>query len=95
MERFFIKLIEWNEEKNEILKIQRRIWFEDIMRGITSGKIYNIEEKHYNVEKYPKQKILFIENWNYIYIVPFVEDEERIFFKTIIPSRKYTKKYLN
>ena len=27
----------------------------------------------------------------YVYLVPFVEDEHEIFLKTIIPSRKATK----
>jgi hypothetical protein len=31
---------------------------------------------------------------DYVYYVPFIEDNEKIFLKTIIPSRKYTKKYL-
>jgi hypothetical protein len=31
----------------------------------------------------------------YAYIIPFVEDDQKIFFKTIIPSRKATKKYIN
>jgi len=31
---------------------------------------------------------------NYAYLVPFVETESEIFLKTIIPSRKATRKYL-
>ena len=31
----------------------------------------------------------------YAYLVPFVEDVQGVFLKTIIPSRKATKRYLN
>jgi len=31
---------------------------------------------------------------NYVYLVPFVENEEGKFLKTIIPSRKATREYL-
>ena len=31
---------------------------------------------------------------NYIYSVPYIEDKEKIFLKTIIPNSKATKKYL-
>ena len=58
------------------------------------GDGFSRVENHYNVEKYPHQKILFIEIGHYIYIVPFVENDEEIFLKTIIPSRKYTKIFL-
>jgi len=44
--------------------------------------------------KYVGQKIFVININNYAYLVPFVEDEEKVFLKTIIPSRKATKKYL-
>lgn len=48
----------------------------------------------YNVERYPDQKIFIIAFGKYAYSVPFIEDEEKIFLKTIYPSRKFTKKYL-
>lgn len=31
---------------------------------------------------------------NYVFLVPFVEDEGYFFLKTIIPSRKATRDYL-
>jgi hypothetical protein len=31
---------------------------------------------------------------DYVYLVPFVEDEHTVFLKTIIPSRKATKQYI-
>lgn len=88
-----MKLIEWNNEKNEILKNERNSSFETISEKILSRDIIDIF-KHPNQTKYPNQKVFIIEVNHYIYYVPFVEDEDRIFLKTIIPSRKATKKYL-
>ena len=31
---------------------------------------------------------------NYVYLVPYVEKNDEIFLKTIIPSRKATNKYV-
>lgn len=50
--------------------------------------------EHPNQEKYKGQKIFIINIDQYAYLVPFVENEQEIFLKTIIPSRKATKKYL-
>jgi hypothetical protein len=49
---------------------------------------------HPNKKKYPKQKMFVLQIKNYAYLVPFVEDREKVFLKTIIPSRKATKEYL-
>ena len=45
-------------------------------------------------EQYPDQRLFIVNVDGYAYIVPFVEDEDVIFLKTIIPSRKMTKLYL-
>lgn len=87
------KLIEWNKEKNEILKKTRGISFEEIALKIESGKILR-NTNHPNIERYPKQKIFLIEYKNYIYMVPYVTDKTKIFLKTIIPSRKAKKEIL-
>ena len=83
----------WNNEKNEILKNKRDISFEDILYYIEHGKLLSII-KHPNQKKYPDQKIYIVEINNYAYLIPFVKSENEIFMKTIIPSRKATKKYL-
>lgn len=84
---------DWDEEKNGALIDERGISFEGIVDAIKEGKLLdNIE--HPNQKKYPGQRLYIVEIDNYAYIIPFVEDEEKIFFKTIIPSRKATKKYL-
>ena len=63
------------------------------MIAIDEGSILNIVE-HPNKKKYPNQKLFIVDINNYAYLVPFVEDKEKIFLKTIIPSRKATKKYI-
>jgi len=89
-----VKIINWNTEKNEILKNTRNISFEDIVLKLANGEIIDTV-LHPNQEKYPKQKMYIISIHNYIHVVPFVESETEIFLKTIIPSRKETKKYKN
>jgi uncharacterized DUF497 family protein len=84
---------DWDFEKNEKLIIERSICFEDCVLAIEEGRILDVIN-HKNKEKYPNQKMFIIEINKYAYLVPFVEDSEKIFLKTIIPSRKATKKYL-
>ena len=87
-----MKIFRWNAEKNEILARERGITFEEIVQRIESGAKV-IETDHPNKEKYPNQKILIIDVEGYAYLVPFVINKDEYFLKTIIPSRKATKKY--
>lgn len=84
---------DWNNDKNEELKKKRNISFERITTQIENGKFFEIID-HPNKKKYPTQKIYIVEYENYIYLVPFVKDGNKIFLKTIIPNSKATKKYL-
>ena len=86
------KLIKWNEEKNQILKIQRGVRFEQVLDKIISGEIAG-RQIHPNKKKYPDQQIFILELNSYFYYIPFVETENEIFLKTIIPSRKLTKQF--
>lgn len=83
----------WNEEKNELLLAERDISFEDIVLHIEKGFLLDVL-KHPNPEKYPGQKIFVVQVEAYVYLVPFIESEDEVFLKTIIPSRKATRKYL-
>ena len=86
-------ILRWDEDKNQLLRETRNISFEDVELAISEGKILHIGE-HGNKEKYPNQYVLIIDINDYAFIVPFVfEDDNTIFLKTIIPSRKETKKY--
>lgn len=88
-----MKYFSWNEDKNELLKEERQISFEDVVFYIEQGFLLDVLE-HPNQEKYQGQKIFVVQIDEYAYLVPFVEDEREIFLKTIIPSRKATRKYL-
>ncbi len=83
----------WNPEKNEELIKERGISFERVVQHIENEEILEVI-KHPNASKYPNQRMFILEIDNYAYLVPFVENNSEIFLKTIIPSRKATKKYL-
>jgi uncharacterized DUF497 family protein len=88
-----MKIFKWNTEKNAWLLQKRGITFEEIVQRIEAGAKY-IENDHPNKEKYPNQKILIVEIERYAFLVPCVINGDEYFLKTIIPSRKATKKYL-
>ncbi len=83
----------WNHDKNERLKAERGLSFEQVILHIERGGLIDVIE-HANQSKYPNQQMLIVKIKNYAYLVPFVEDEEGKFLKTIIPSRKATREYL-
>lgn len=87
-----MKRYEWNDEKNEVLKKERNISFEEIIDALKEGRILD-RMGHPNREKYPHQEIMVVDIGGCAYIVPFVEDEEKYFLKTIYKSRKARKKY--
>jgi len=89
----FVITYNWNKEKNILLKKTRGISFEQIVMHIENGDLVDII-KHPNNQKYANQKILILNINDYIYIVPFVENNNERFLKTIIPNREFTKKYL-
>jgi uncharacterized DUF497 family protein len=82
-----MKYLNWNSEKNEILKRERGISFEEIAYFIESDQVIGIEVN----PGYPNQKMYVLEIDNYTIIVPYVENDDEIFLKTAFPSRKYTK----
>jgi uncharacterized DUF497 family protein len=87
-----MKYYTWNNDKNEKLKKERGISFEDVIYYIENKELCAILE-HKNQTRYPGQKIYVVKINNYAYLVPFVKNEKEIFLKTIIPSRKAAKKY--
>lgn len=89
-----MKPFRWSAEKNESLRIERGISFEAIVVAIESDGLLDILT-HPNPEKYPRQRVLVVSCGNYAYLVPFVEEEDYFFLKTVIPSRKATREYLN
>jgi uncharacterized DUF497 family protein len=88
-----MKYYDWNDDKNEVFKKTRGVSFEQVELAIALGDLID-RVKHPKSAKYPKQKVFLVRIENYIYSVPYVEDDEKIFLKTIIPNSKATKKYL-
>jgi len=88
-----MKYFDWNDEKNEMLKRVRGVSFEQVELAIALGDLVD-RIKHPNPGKYPNQKVFLVKIENYIYSVPYIEDSEKIFLKTIIPNSKATEKYL-
>lgn len=88
-----MKRFDWDDAKNAKLREERGIGFEDVVFHIERGDVLDILE-HPNPERYARQRIFVVRREDYAYLVPFVEDEEKVFLKTIIPSRKATRQYL-
>jgi len=88
-----MKYFDWDKEKNNLLKETRGISFEEIVFAISNNNLLEVIGNS-NKEKYPNQKMFIVEIRDYAYIVPFVEDKNKYFLKTIYPSREATKKYL-
>ena len=86
-------IFDWDPEKNEKLKAERGISFEEIALLLGNGQTWRVAE-HWNKEKYPGQSVFFLPVDGYVYLVPYVDDKSVIFLKTAIPSRKATKEYL-
>jgi uncharacterized DUF497 family protein len=88
-----VKYFDWDDGKNAKLRAERGIGFEDVVFHIERGDLLDILE-HPNTGRYVGQRIFVVRREDYVYLVPFVEDEYTVFLKTIIPSRKATKQYL-
>lgn len=88
-----MKLFRWAAEKNELLKSARGVAFESIVVAVESGGLLDILA-HPNQTKYPNQRVMVVSFDGYVYLVPFVEEAEYFFLKTVIPSRKATRDYL-
>lgn len=88
-----VKYFDWDKKKSKKLKEERGISFEEIYVLIQEDKILEVID-HPNQKQHPNQKIILVVIEEYIYMIPFVEDEKKYFLKTIIPSRKMTKNYL-
>jgi uncharacterized DUF497 family protein len=87
-----VKYFDWNDEKNEVIKKTRGVSFEQVELAIALGDLID-RVKHPNAAKYPSQKVFLVKVDDDIFSVHYVEDNEKIFLKTIIPNSKATKKY--
>ena len=89
-----MKPFRWSPEKNDVLKKERGVSFESMVVAIEGSGLLDILA-HPNAQKYPRQRILVIAHDSYAYLVPFVEEDDYFFLKTVIPSRQATKDYLD
>lgn len=89
-----MKPFRWSSGKNEQLRLQRGISFEHMVISIEGGGLLDVLA-HPNKLKYPHQKVLVVASDGYAYLVPFVEEADHYFLKTVIPSGKATRDYLN
>ena len=89
-----MKSFRWDREKNLQLQNERRVSFEQVITAMERGALLDVVS-HPNPGKYSNQRLFIVRLEGYAYIVPFVETEDEIFLKTIIPIRKATQKYLS
>lgn len=89
-----MKPYRWNPEKNRLLAAERGTTFERIVVAIGDQGLLDVYE-HPNRAQYPNQRVLVVACDGYAYLVPYVEDENHLFLKTVIPSRKATRDYLS
>ena len=88
------KPIRWNADKNAELMRERGVSFEEILSSTEQGGLL-ATLVHPNARKYPNQRIWVVKIREYAHLVPFVETQEEIFLKTIMPSRKATRQFVD
>ena len=88
-----MKYFAWSAEKNEQLRTERNISFDEIVFHIENGDLID-EVEHPNLEKYPHQRMFIVRVVHYVFLVPYVLSGDEFFLKTIIPNRKATRLYL-
>jgi uncharacterized DUF497 family protein len=88
-----VKAFRWNGAKNKRLQRERGVSFEEIVIAIGEGGLLDVLE-HRNPSRYPRQKLLVVALHQYAHLVPYIEEADGYFLKTIIPSRKATRDYL-
>jgi uncharacterized DUF497 family protein len=85
--------INWNAEKNQLLMSERGVSFEDVLFALQSDGLLD-DGPHPDREKYPNQRLFVVRIDGYAWLVPYIEGDGELFLKTIIPSRKATRKFL-
>jgi hypothetical protein len=88
-----MKTINWDMDKSRALTESRGVCFEDVVFHMEQGDILD-DYEHPDQQKYAGQRIMVVAIDRYAYLVPYVETKEEVFLKTIIPSRRATKRYL-
>ena len=89
----FVKPFRWSAAKNELLRAERGLGFETVVAAIESGGLIDVLA-HTNPERYPRQRIAIVDVGGYVVLVPYVESDDHLFLKTVIPSSKATRDYI-
>jgi len=89
-----MKPFRWSPEKNDLLQVERGVSFEEVTVAVEAGSLLDVVP-HPNPKKYPRQRVMVVEIAGYAYLVPFVEEDDHYFLKTIIPSRKATRDFIS
>jgi uncharacterized DUF497 family protein len=88
-----VKPFRWAPAKNAELLVERGVSFEHVVVAVEAGGLLQIVA-HPNPVRYPRQKIMVVSWDGYAHLVPFIEEKDHYFLKTIIPSRKATRDFL-
>jgi uncharacterized DUF497 family protein len=88
-----VKPFRWNPQKNAELLADRGLSFEHVVVAVEAGGLVDIVE-HPNPGRYANQRIMVVVWDGYAHLVPFVEEKDHYFLKTVIPSRKATRDFL-
>lgn len=78
-----MKDIRWSVEKSQMLRKNRGMSFEELIQG----RLIAVKKHSRRIH----QNVMLFEYEDYIWVVPYVENKDEIFLKTLFPSRKYTK----
>ena len=89
-----MKLVNWSTEKNIRLKAERGVSFEEVLSAMSNDGLLVVLD-HPNTDQYPNQRMFVVRIRGYAYLVPFVETKQEVFLKTIIPSRKANRIFLD
>jgi hypothetical protein len=87
-----VKTFRWPPDKGERLRAARGVTFEHVVIAIEGGGLLDVIE-HPNRSKYPQQRVFLVQHDGYVYLVPFLEEDDHFFLKTVIPSRKAKRIY--
>jgi uncharacterized DUF497 family protein len=87
-----VKPFRWDAEKSDLLAATRGVSFERVIVAISDTGLLD-DLAHPNPARYPAQRVMVVDVGGYAYLVPYVEDIDHLFLKTIIPSRKATRDY--
>ena len=80
----------WSDDKNKLLKEKRGVSFDEVVLNILSGCVLDVIDN----PNYPGQRKYVIHMRNYVWIVPFIQEDSNVFLKTVYPDRKATRDYL-